>query len=46
MQTFMVECYWPGDIDGTAAQGVSRVARLAAAASHGHAAGTALSAAR
>jgi hypothetical protein len=35
VQTFMVECYWPGEIEETAAEDVSRVARLAAAAAPG-----------
>jgi hypothetical protein len=35
MQTFMVECYWPGTIEETAAKDLSRIARLAAAAAPG-----------
>jgi hypothetical protein len=35
MQTFMVECYWPGDIELAAAEDLGRVARLAAAAAPG-----------
>lgn len=35
MQTFMVECYWPGTIEETAAEDLNRVVHLAAAAAPG-----------
>jgi hypothetical protein len=35
MQTFMVECYWPGTIDETAANELSRVVSRAASAAPG-----------
>jgi hypothetical protein len=35
MQTFMVECYWPGTIEETAAEDLNRLVSLAAAAAPG-----------